>query len=41
MRIEPELGRSIPAKQRSNVVLPEPDGPSSTTNDPGSIEKLT
>src|SRR5580658_6914668 len=39
--IRPELTRSMPARQRSSVVLPEPDGPSSTTKVPGSTCRLT
>ncbi len=41
MVILPEVIRSMPARQRSSVVLPEPDGPSSTTKLPGSTTKLT
>ena len=33
--IEPLSIRSMPARQRSSVVLPDPDGPSSTRNGPG------
>jgi hypothetical protein len=35
-RIEPEVGLSSPAIRDSSVVLPQPDGPSSTTNWPSS-----
>jgi hypothetical protein len=41
MAIRPLLTRSIPARQRSSVVLPEPDGPSSTRNEPGSTDSDT
>ncbi len=41
MVIRPAVTRSIPARQRSSVVLPDPDGPSSTTNVPGSTCRLT
>ena len=34
MRISPESMLSSPAIARSVVVLPQPDGPSSTTNSP-------
>ena len=39
MRIVPEVGVSRPAMRRSVVLLPQPDGPSSTTNEPGGAEK--
>src|SRR5687767_3137981 len=32
--MEPEVGNSSPASMRSVVVLPQPEGPSSTTNLP-------
>src|SRR5271157_523494 len=35
----PELGDSNPAISRNNVDLPDPDGPSTTTNSPASIER--
>src|SRR3984885_2776018 len=38
---EPLSIRSIPARQRSSVVLPEPDGPSSTRNVPGATSSDT
>ena len=41
MLICPEVTRSIPARQRRRVVLPEPDGPSRTTKVPGSTVRLT
>ena len=37
MRISPALGSSKPAIMRSVVVLPQPDGPTSTTNSPSSM----
>src|SRR5690242_20801518 len=39
--ISPPLGSSNPATMRSVVVLPQPDGPTSTTNSPSSIARLT
>jgi len=39
--ISPDVGRSSPAIMRSNVVLPHPDGPSSTRNSPSRIERST
>src|SRR5690242_21074624 len=39
--ISPALGSSKPATMRSVVVLPQPDGPTSTTNSPSSIARLT
>src|ERR1700681_4924720 len=39
--ISPPVGCSRPATQRSVVVLPQPDGPSSTTISPAGTEKLT
>src|SRR5450432_2170001 len=41
MLISPEVGCSSPATQRSVVVLPQPDGPSSTTISPAGTAKLT
>ena len=41
MEIEPLVGCSIPARQRSNVVFPEPDGPNKTVNVPGSTTRDT
>ncbi len=35
----PPLTDSSPAMMRSAVVLPEPDGPSSTKNSPGSMAR--
>ena len=37
MRMSPASGCSNPAIMRSVVVLPQPDGPSSEMNSPGSI----
>lgn len=37
--IVPLVGDSSPAMQRSSVVLPQPDGPSSETNSPDRIER--
>src|SRR3954471_15959933 len=37
----PALGRSRPAMQRKVVVLPQPEGPSSTTISPAAMRKLT
>src|SRR3954453_3804953 len=37
MKIEPDVIASRPASIRSAVVLPEPDGPTSTTNSPSAI----
>src|SRR5712691_4410329 len=39
--IVPAVGCSSPATQRKVVVLPQPDGPSSTTISPASTRKLT
>ena len=39
--ISPSSGVSRPAKQRSNVVLPQPDGPNRTRNSPDSISNDT
>src|SRR5450432_1590954 len=41
MLISPDVGCSRPATQRKVVVLPQPDGPSSTTISPAGTEKLT
>src|SRR5882757_1001142 len=41
MLISPEVGCSRPATQRKVVVLPQPEGPSSTTISPDGTEKLT
>src|ERR1700722_557604 len=41
MDSEPLSIRSIPARQRNSVVLPDPDGPSSTTKDPGATSSDT
>jgi hypothetical protein len=40
-RKTPERGGSSPATSRSKVDFPQPDGPSSATNSPGSIRRLT
>ena len=40
-RSSPPVGCSRPAMQRSVVVLPQPDGPSSTTISPAAMRKLT
>src|SRR5215218_4136090 len=41
MLISPSVGCSKPATHRSVVVLPQPDGPSSTTISPAGTAKLT
>src|SRR6476620_10194732 len=41
MLISPSVGCSSPATHRSVVVLPQPDGPSSTTISPAGTAKLT
>src|SRR6266700_5149978 len=41
MMISPSVGCSSPATHRSVVVLPQPDGPSSTTISPAGTAKLT
>ena len=41
IRIWPSVGNSKPAIMRSNVVLPQPDGPSSTKNSPAMMSRLT
>ena len=38
-RISPSLGGSRPAIILSNVVLPQPDGPTTTTNSPSPTVK--
>ena len=39
MRIAPASIASSPARARSAVVLPQPDGPRSETNSPGSMRR--
>ena len=41
MRISPAVMFSRPAIMRSSVDLPQPDGPTSTTNSPSAIEMST
>src|ERR1700716_1805800 len=41
MTMRPWSGASNPAISRSNVVLPQPDGPSSAKNSPRSIDNDT
>src|SRR5215212_6584854 len=41
MEMVPSVGCSRPAMQRNVVVLPQPDGPSSTTISPAATRKLT
>src|ERR1044072_1064445 len=41
IEIVPAVGCSSPAMQRKVVVLPQPDGPSSTTISPAAMRKLT
>src|SRR5262245_30439905 len=41
IEIEPPVGCSRPAMQRNVVVLPQPEGPSSTTISPAAMRKLT
>src|SRR5690348_1809507 len=41
IKISPPVGCSRPATQRNVVVLPQPDGPSSTTISPAGTVKLT
>src|SRR5437016_5586764 len=41
MRISPAEISSSPASIRSSVLLPHPDGPTSTTNSPSTISMLT
>jgi hypothetical protein len=40
IRTCPDVGFSKPAMIRSNVVLPHPDGPSSTMNSPSRASRL-
>ncbi len=40
MTMRPDCGRSSPARQRSVVVLPQPDGPSSVMSLPVSASRL-
>src|SRR5262249_27070543 len=40
MTIRPDSGRSSPARQRSVVVFPQPDGPSSVISFPVSMPRL-
>ncbi len=41
IRISPLVTGSNPATIRSAVVLPQPDGPTSTRNSPGSTSRLS
>src|SRR5687767_6010285 len=41
IQMRPASARSRPASRRSSVVLPQPDGPSSTRHSPDSISKST
>src|SRR6187455_372854 len=41
IEIVPPVGCSSPAMQRKVVVLPQPEGPSSTTISPAAMRKLT
>jgi hypothetical protein len=41
MRAAPPLGSTKPAIMRKVVVLPQPDGPSSTTNSPSATSSVT
>ena len=41
MRALPALGATKPAIIRKVVVLPQPDGPSSTTNSPSATSSVT
>ena len=41
MRISPPETSSSPAIMRSKVDLPQPDGPTSTTNSPSAISRST
>ena len=41
IRIDPSSISSRPASIRSAVVLPQPDGPTMTTNSPSSIGRLS
>src|SRR5271165_5887850 len=40
MKMSPEVGASRPAIMRRRVDLPQPDGPTSTTNAPSSMPRL-
>ena len=40
MKMSPEVGASSPAIMRRSVDLPQPDGPTSTTNSPSSIDEI-
>ena len=37
----PSVGRTRPAMQLSSVVFPQPDGPTTVTNSPGAMSRLT
>ncbi len=39
IRMRPPLTSSSPAMRRSSVVLPQPDGPTKTTNEPSAISR--
>src|SRR5919206_2456193 len=41
IRISPSVSSSSPAVRRSTVVLPEPDGPTSTSSSPSAISRST
>src|SRR5258707_6382409 len=41
MKISPALGCSKPAIMRSSVVLPQPEGPSRTSNSPSRMDRST
>src|SRR5215469_7117380 len=41
MLMRPDVHRTSPASARISVLLPQPDGPRSETNSPGSIAKET
>src|SRR5438876_11538827 len=41
IRIDPDVGVSSPAIMRRRVVLPQPEGPSSTRNSPSVVAKST
>ncbi|COV06962.1 Uncharacterised protein [Mycobacterium tuberculosis] len=38
--IAPDFGRRMPPRQESSVVLPQPLGPSSITNDPAATSRF-
>src|SRR5260370_19135146 len=40
IRMRPDVTSSSPAIRRSNVDLPQPDGPTKTTNSPSAISRL-